>query len=657
MSMENGVSYLPPKPLNFRQLCADVDAMETRRGDRLRWLASHQLDNNALHRLATSIEKAIACGATDPLTSFTLGLVSNGTTDLLSSALVGAAARYGIVVSVIASPFGVTFQAAFDSDSTILAENPDAILLALDYRAFFADYCVSANPTQEVDRAIAEIAEMAKSFMAKSRSSIILQTLQAPPERIFGNFDCRQPGSLAWLCARFNEQLTSEVARAGVLVLDVASLAASIGTSKWYDRSHWFAARLPFCQEAVPLYAEQVARIISSLRGKSRKVLILDLDNTIWGGIVGDDGMDGLRLSQGDAIGEAFLDVQRAALALKRRGVLLAVCSKNNEQIARAAIRDHADMILREEDFAAIQINWNDKASNLEAIAEQLSLGLDSFVFFDDNPMERAQVRSTLPQVCVPELPANPTEYARILMTSGFFEGISFTDEDRIRAEQYTANARRQTLFAKSRDMQGFLRSLEMTAVFTMNGSSGWQRFAQLINKSNQFNLTTRRYTEGEILAMADDPRILRLQVKLFDRFGDNGMICAIICRAEADVWEIDTWVMSCRVLSRQVEVAVLNEIIRNATRAGARGLIGTYKPTDRNELVRNHYARLGFELLASDENETRWHLDVTGYKARPVPIAISAEHQPTASGQTINPPREIPNRLAEVRLTERQGL
>lgn len=638
MLTDIGLAWLPPKPADFRQHCAAVDAMKDARGSRLRWLANHQLDNNALHRLATSVTNAIAAAAQAPLSPFTLGLISNGTTDLLTPALVGTAARYGIALRAVAAPFGVTFQAALDPDSNILTAHPDAILLALDYRAFFADHCLSRDAEAEVDKAITEIAGMAKAFEETGKACVIVQTLAPPPERLFGNFDCSHPGTIGWLCARFNEKLRTELVGPGILVLDTASIAASLGTNKWYDRSQWLMARLPFCNEAVPLYAEQIARIIGAIRGKSRKVLVLDLDNTLWGGIIGDDGIDGIKLAQGDPVGEAFLDVQRAALALKQRGVLLALCSKNSEAIARVAIRDHGDMILREDDFAAMQINWNDKASNLEALAEQLSLGLDSFVFFDDNPTERAQVRYVLPQVCVPELPMDPADYARLLLTSGFFEATSFTEEDGRRAELYAANAERQTLLAQSRNMAAFLQSLDMSAIFTINGASGLQRFAQLINKSNQFNLTTRRYTEAEILAMAQDPNLFRLQMKMLDRFGDNGMICAVICQTDPDAWEIETWVMSCRVLNRQVEVAVLNEIVNHAKRAGARRLIGTYNQTDRNELVRQHYAKLGFELIASTENEMRWSLDVTSYAARPVPIATAAEVQePEIPAQGIN--------------------
>jgi FkbH-like protein len=384
-------------------------------------------------------------------------------------------------------------------------------------------------------------------------------------------------------------------------------------------------ARLPFEGAFAPLYGDHVARLLAAIRGKSRKVLVLDLDNTLWGGIIGDDGIDGIRLGQGDPRGEAFIDVQRAALALKRRGILLAVCSKNDEATARRAIREHPEMVLREDDFSAFQINWNDKATNVELLAERLSLGLDSFVLLDDNPAERAQVRLALPKVFVPELPSDPAAYARVLLRSGVFDSVTFSDEDRTRTELYASNVKRESLRTRSRDLGDFLRSLDMKVSFVAAGEAGWGRFTQLINKSNQFNLTARRYTEPEIAALVADPASLALQVRLVDRFGDNGMISAVICTPEGADWVLDTWVMSCRVLGRCVEEAVLNEIVERARAAGLRRLRGLYRPTGRNALVKEHYAKLGFAQLAVTAEEELWTLETAAFERRPTAIATLA--------------------------------
>jgi len=578
---------------------------------------------NELDRLARSIARAQADGATAPLQDFTIGLVSNATTDFIRPALVASAARYGISLRVAAAPFGMTMQAALDERGEPLASRPDAILLALDYRAYFAEYALENDPEDRLNAAVAQLQDLLEAFAGATSATLLVQTIAAPPQRLFGGFDRGQAGTPSWLAAAFNQRLIAEAIRPGVVLLDVEALANQVGLSAWFDRSLYMTARLPFANRHVPAYAEHVARLIGAIRGRSRKVLVLDLDNTLWGGVIGDDGIDGIRLGQGDPRGEAHLDLQRAALALKRRGILLAISSKNDEAIARQAIREHPEMLLREDDFSAMQINWSDKATNLEVLAERLSLGIDSFVFLDDNPVERAQVRASLPEVLVPELPSDAAEYATVLMGCGAFEAISFSDEDRQRSEQYAANARRDSLAAQSRDLESFLESLQMRAVFTAGGETGWSRFTQLINKSNQFNLTTIRYTEPQVAEWVAAPDVLTLQVRLLDRFGDNGMICCIIARPDANAWILDTWVMSCRVLGRRVEETVLNEIVRRGRSAGIARIVGLYRPTPRNGLVRDHYRNLGFTPDGSDGDTERWVLNIASYETRLVPIVI----------------------------------
>lgn len=617
--------WLAPAPDDFRQRCAAIDAMDGDRGEALRQLAAHELTDTQLLRLSRSLHKACAEAAEAPLAAFTLGLVSNATTDFIVPALQATGVRHGFALKLAVAPFGVTSQAAFSPDYGVLPADPDAILLALDYRAYFADDLLrDADAEAAVTAALGLLRDLLHAFQANSRAVLLVQSIAAPPERLFGSFDRRQPGTPAWLAARFNERLVGELLVPGVSLVDVEALAAQTGLRLWYDRGQYLAARLPFAAACGPAYAEHVVRVIASLRGRARKVLVLDLDNTLWGGVIGDDGLEGIRLGQGDPRGEAFLDVQRAALALRQRGVLLAICSKNDEQVALQAIRAHPEMLLREADFSALQINWADKASNLEIIAARLSLGLDSFVLLDDNPAERAQVRQALPAVAVPELPSDPAAYASVLLGAGLFEAVTFSAEDRLRAAQYADNLQRATLLAQSRDLGAFLRSLRMQAWFTTGGDVGWSRFAQLINKSNQFNLTTRRYTEAEVMALVADPATLTMQVRLSDQFGDNGMISAIIARPEAGDWVLDTWVMSCRVLGRAVERAVLNRIVAEARARGVGRLIGLYRPSERNGMVREHYARLGFARLTGTAEEDRWGLELADFSPADVPIAIS---------------------------------
>jgi FkbH-like protein len=438
----------------------------------------------------------------------------------------------------------------------------------------------------------------------------IVQTLAEPPMTMFGHFDARHASTLRARVRAFNQGLTLDMADGQDVLLDVAALSGVVGTANWFSSREWHLAKMPIAMACQPLYADHVCRVLGAMRGKARRCLILDLDNTLWGGVIGDDGLDGIRLGQGDPVGEAHLALQRYALMLHQRGVVLAVCSKNEEAVAREVFRKHPDMLLREEHIAVFQANWVDKAGNIRAIAQELSLGLSSFVFVDDNPAERAIVRQHLPEVAVPELSDDPAQYEQILASAGYFEAITFSQEDAARTGFYRDNARRAELLEQSGDLDAYLASLDMEIHFSPFDAIGRSRIVQLINKSNQFNLTTRRYGAVEIEAMAGDPDLITLQVRLSDRFGDNGMISTVILRPsdESDVWEIDLWLMSCRVLGRRVEDAVLNEISMQVRQRGGRWLKGAFIPTDRNMIVRDHYARLGFEADGQgDDGVTYW--------------------------------------------------
>ena len=306
-----------------------------------------------------------------------------------------------------------------------------------------------------------------------------------------------------------NRELAELVLHSDDVLLDVAGIAETVGLANWHDMRLWNMAKFSFSDELIPLYADHVARVVAALRGKSGKVLVLDLDNTVWGGIIGDDGLEGIKIAQGDAIGEAHLAVQRMALDLRQRGIVLAVSSKNSDEVARAPFEQHPEMLLKLEHIAVFQANWNDKATNIQAIAEELSLGLDSIVFLDDNPAERGLVRKLLPQVAVPELPEDPSAYARTLAAGGYFEAVTMAAEDLKRASFYQDNAKRASLQRQAGGVDAYLASLDMTITFQPFDGKGRARIVQLINKSNQYNLTTRRYTEPEILEVERDPKSL----------------------------------------------------------------------------------------------------------------------------------------------------
>jgi FkbH-like protein len=604
------LEWLPEPPPDFSAQCRQLADGGADLGKRIRQLANHRLDESALNRLAKAIGRATAAGhGLAPLAPFRLGIVSNATSHFMCPALVATAARHGFALECVESDYGQTMQSALSPDSAVNRARCDAVLVAIDHRGLplsgIAGDAVAAEDS--VQASLGQLQAIREGLRANGAGACIMQTLPRPVESLFGNFDFVLAGTERQSIDQLNRELARRVAGSEDLLLDVAHIAETVGLSTWHDPTLWNLAKLPFAGELLPLYADHVCRLLGALRGKSRKCLILDLDNTVWGGIIGDDGLDGIVIGQGDATGEAHLHVQRAALALRDRGIVLAISSKNTDEIARRPFREHPEMLLREDHIAVFQANWNDKATNIEAIARELSLGLDAMVFLDDNPVERNLVRRLLPQVAVPELPSDPALYARTLLAAGYFEAVAFSEEDRRRAQLYQDNARRVALKAQAGDVDGYLASLNMQLTLSPFDDVGRARIAQLINKSNQFNLTTRRYTEAEVAATEQDPDAFTLQVRLTDSFGDNGMISVLICRRQGDAWDIDTWLMSCRVLGRKVEAAVLAELVAQGRAAGVKRLLGRYLPTEKNQLVADHYAKLGFELLETRPDGSTW--------------------------------------------------
>jgi FkbH-like protein len=627
------LAWLEDAPSDFRaRLKAVRAAIATGAADgieeRLHALALARLDLNQLGQLASATATYVAANPPPgPLARVRLGVVGSGTMGMIEPAIAASALRHRIVATVIGGDYGSAVQDAIDPDGRFRSAGFDLALIALDHRTLGLDRARAsvAEADAAVDAAAAMLGAMIDGLAASAAGGVMVATIVPPAEPLFGSFDVVEGGSVAAQVAAVNARLVGLARDKRIVLVDMARVAAWVGLDRWHDAGQWHAAKLPFDPDLIPLYADVVARTIAAIRGTTRKCLVLDLDNTLWGGVIGDDGVDGIALGQGSAKGEAFLAVQHAALALRARGIILAVCSKNDDDVARTPFRDHPDMPLKESDIAAFVANWGDKATNLRAIASALNIGLDALVFLDDNPVERAQVRRELPMVAVPELPADPALYPRALLAAGYFEAVAFAQEDRDRADHYAANAERAA-FAGTSDMAGYLASLDMVADFRGFDAVNRARIAQLINKSNQFNLTTRRYTEAQVASLEADPTKLTLQVRLVDRFGDNGMISVIVVdRGGSDGgWEIDTWLMSCRVLGRRMEEAVLAHIAAAARAGGATTLTGRYIPSAKNRMVADHYAKLGFAPVgAADGGETEWQLDLATYAAPDLPMRV----------------------------------
>ena len=512
-----------------------------------------------------------------------------------------------------------TWQALNDPDSPLHAFAPTAVLFALDAHHLAAGVHAGMGP-DEAAAALDEVQARLRACWQLARDAFAGPVLQQTPLPVhlpvLGSNEHRLPGSRLGFIRRLNAALRDLAETAAVDLLAIDDRAARDGLDSWHDAALWHRAKQEVHPAAAPLFGDLVARLLAARQGRSSKCLVLDLDNTVWGGVIGDDGLAGIVLGQGSAEGEAYVAFQDYARELSRRGVVLAVCSKNDAANALEAFDRHPEMLLRRGDIASFAVNWQDKPGNLRAIAQELNLGLDSLVFVDDNPFERALVRRELPMVAVPEVSDDPVSYPLVLAEAGYFEAVAVTEEDRARSAQYQGNRQREALRASVTDLPAYLRSLEMRLLYRRFDPVGLQRIVQLINKTNQFNLTTRRYEAADVLAVMGDDHSFGLQLRLLDRFGDNGMIGIVIGRlCSEDELLIDTWLMSCRVLGRQVEPATLNLVAALAGRLGAKRLIGDYLPTGRNAMVKDHYARLGFAPAGALEGGgTRHRLELAEF-------------------------------------------
>ncbi len=552
-------------------------------------------------------------------TQVRLALLGSCTMAHLHGGIRVAGLRRGLWIDIYENAYGQYWQELVDPASGLHAFGPGVVLLALDAHHLAAGLSAQAEPAEgeaAVAGQIARIAECWRLARAAFRCPVIHQTPLAVHADLLGLNEHRLPRSAARVIAAINQQLRPMADAAGVALLTVDTRAARDGLAAWHDVGLWHRAKQEISPAAAPFYGDMVGRLVAALLGRSFKCLVLDLDNTLWGGVIGDDGMDGIVLGQGSPLGEGYTAFQAYARELSRRGVILAVCSKNDEANALEPFERHPEMILRRTDIAAFCANWQDKAANLRAIADELTIGLDSLVFVDDNPVERALVRAELPMVAVPEVTDDPISFLRAVSDAGYFESVVVTDEDRVRAAQYQGNRARAALQASTTDMDAYLRGLEMEMIWRRFDRMGLQRIVQLINKTNQFNLTTRRTTEDAVVGVMESPTAFGLQLRLVDRFGDNGIIAICIGRLQGDGdLLIDTWLMSCRVLGRGVEPATLNLIAEQARRLGAKRLVGDYIPTQKNAMVRDHYVRLGFAMVEQREDGgSRAVLDLAGF-------------------------------------------
>jgi FkbH-like protein len=626
-----------PVPVDFRtELRSALQVVDpATRLDRLASLAQNHLGFIETIQLDRAIGQ-LAVDSSPGFSQVRLAILASSTVDHLIPGIRVAGLRHGLLIQVHIGAYGQYRQDLLDNSSPLHRFAPQIVLFALTARTAIAGVPLTATLPEvheALDRSVADLQFLWRKARTAFNTTVIHQTFLDVTDPVFGSFDRHVPGSPSQLVSRLNDKLAESAASEAVLLLDIARAAQRDGRDSWFDNGRWLQAKQEISPQAAPLYGELLARIVAAGRGHSKKCLVLDLDNTLWHGVIGEDGLQGIVLGEGSAVGEAHLSLQRYAKQLMDRGIILAVCSKNDIATAEEAFKSHPEMILKRTDFAAFMANWIDKAENLKAIARQLNLGLDSLVFVDDNPAERSRIRRALPMVAVPELPSDAAGYVRCIADAGYFESVSFTSDDQQRSAQYAANAARETLRGSAENIDDFLHSLEMTMESRSFAPVDLTRITQLINKTNQFNPTTRRYTINDIARLVAGTENLTLQFRLADRFGDNGLVSAMILLRhpkEQDVLVIDTWVMSCRVFGRQVEFEAMNIAVEAARRLGVRGFRAEYVPTAKNGVVRELFPNLGFNSAArtvTSNGATGWFLNLADYVDRRTHIARRWQH------------------------------
>ncbi|MFO0827690.1 MAG: HAD-IIIC family phosphatase [Phycisphaerales bacterium] len=552
------------------------------------------------------------------MTPARLAILRSYTVEPIVPMLKAGAYCAGIALDVYLSEFNAYVQDIINPSSPLYAFQPTVVVLAVQTRDIAPDLWlrfVDLSP-QQVDESAQHIVDAYRSWIETLRrhtkAHVIVHNLERPAHPALGAFDRLAERSQLETIEKINAGIAAIAkAKSNVYVLDYDQLLARRGVDRTHDERKWLTVRMPLNAGEMGTLALEWLRFLHPICGRTCKALVLDLDNTLWGGVIGEDGMEGIKLDT-EYPGAAFQKFQRAILDLFERGVILAINSKNNEADAMEAINNHPGMLLKADHFAAFRINWMDKATNLREIARELNIGIDSLAFFDDNPVEREWVASQLPEVTVIDVPADPMGYAAALRAAPQFERLSLSAEDRVRGRMYAENRLRSELQSQFSSMEEFYESLNMEMEFVPVGAGSLPRIAQLTQKTNQFNLTTRRYSEEQVASMAADPAWQLCAVRVKDRFGDNGIVGVAFTRLEGDEAEIDTLILSCRVIGRTVETGFLSYIAERAIGAGAKRLHGWYLPTKKNAPCKEFYGAHGFAVREQRDGGVHYGFDLT---------------------------------------------
>ena len=553
------------------------------------------------------------------LPAIKVALTGDTATQFLATAIRGTGAERGYQIDLFEAEYNQVERQFLDPSSELYQTDADFIVLFQSTHKLGEKHSLLSPSQQEslAEERLAFVASVCENPMLASKKIICLNYPEIE-DTVFGSYATKVTSSFTYQVRKLNMGLMDLSQRyANLFICDIAGLQNKLGRDMMFAPNVYVSTEMVLSIDALPYVASRVMDIICAIKGQFKKCLILDLDNTVWGGVIGDDGLEGIQLGHGLGIGKAFTEFQMWVKKLKQRGVIICVASKNNEETAKEPFEKHPDMVLKLEDIAVFQANWETKVDNIRTIQRILNIGFDSMVFLDDNPFERNIVRENIPGITVPELPQDPGEYLEYLYSLNLFETASYSQADKDRTKQYQVEAQRVSLQKTFSNEADFLKSLDMTSVVSGFNKFNTPRVAQLSQRSNQFNLRTVRYTEADIEALGQDPDVIDLSFTLEDKFGDNGLIAVIIMKKQdEETLFIDTWFMSCRVLKRGMEDFTLNTMVEAAREKGYRRIIGEYLPTPKNKMVENHYPSLGFQKLEGTPI-AQYVLDVEQYQPR----------------------------------------
>jgi FkbH-like protein len=557
-----------------------------------------------------------------------LGILGDCATQHYTLCLAAALKLRGIWPDIHEAELDSIQQETVDRNSSLLRHRPKMVVLFNCLQKLEEQYARCRQPDGFVQQVLDEMFGVWDRLLSAGVDTVLQHNFCLPMFRPSGNFTVTSRHSLFAMVTRINAALAERAqANGAIRIIDTESQAAFLGKRQWLDERLWCQAKQALSPRFLPPLAKTVSDIIAERMGRSVKCVVLDLDNTLWGGVLGDVGFDGIEVGEVSNIGLVYQRFQYALLQLKQRGVILAISSKNDETNVRRVLAEHPDMVLRESDFVKICANFEDKATSIREIQAALNISLDSMVFIDDSAFERDFVRTALPELQVPEMPEDPADFLTALTMWNLFEIGSSSAEDGARTAFYQANVTRRALQEKAGDLPAYLSALGMVADIRPFDSFTVPRAYQLFQRSNQFNLTTIRYSEAELKAIAQDSDCDTFTLRLRDRLGDNGIVAAVVARAAGEILRVDSWVMSCRVLSRRVEEVTLDALVQLAQTRGCKRLVGEYRPTTKNAMVAGIYTELGFARDGTEADASFFRLELSSYK-RPDDFPIKIQIQ-----------------------------